>query len=174
MRKATLALVLVPLMAGIAGCGTLNVGTTTTRPPTPAATPTAGGASSAAAPPLAPSDYVVCTLPSEGCSTGQFQPEPTNLQLSGDGSLYIHNITWSGWGTPSATGQGVATLNLCQPNCASSSQYANASVTITLSDPMPYGSGQMAYNTYSATGMNTLPAPTDPTATYDTGLAQSQ
>jgi hypothetical protein len=38
--------------------------------------------------------------------------------MSDDGTLYAKDLAWSGWGTATATGHGVAEANNCQPDCA--------------------------------------------------------
>jgi hypothetical protein len=65
------------------------------------------------------------------------QHEPATIYMSGDGSLWAKNITWTGWGTTTAIGHGTAEANNCKPDCARGT-YSAHPVTITLSDPKPW------------------------------------
>ncbi len=46
-------------------------------------------------------------------NTGRVQPAA--LRLASDTTL--SGARWSGWGAPSATGHGIATIHVCSPNC---------------------------------------------------------
>jgi hypothetical protein len=61
--------------------------------------------------------------------------EPAVLYMSGDGSLWAKDITWTGWGTTTATGQGTAEDNACRPDCAQGT-FSPYPVTITLTRPV--------------------------------------
>jgi hypothetical protein len=92
-----------------------------------------------------PAAYVTCTQPADGCTVvSQMKSQPTAMNLSGDGTLYVQGITWRGWGTATATGTGTASLDNCKPNCAQGS-YAKHPATLVLSDPRSWH-GKMAYS----------------------------
>ncbi len=69
--------------------------------------------------------------------------EPATIYMSGDGSLWAKDVIWTGWGTPTATGHGIAEANSCQPDCAAGTFSAHP-VTLTLSGPKPWRE-DMAY-----------------------------
>ena len=89
--------------------------------------------------------------------------------MSGDGSLYAKDLTWSGWGTATATGHGTAEANNCQPDCATGTVSAHP-VTIVLRRPVRW-QADMVYSRVSfsipalrdqqtwATGLIPRPAP---------------
>jgi len=79
--------------------------------------------------------YRVCQSLAGVCTGMTPKYEPAELLMSGDGSLYAKDLTWSGWGTATATGQGVAEANNCQPDCAKGKLGAHP-VTIVLSRPV--------------------------------------
>lgn len=121
-------------------------------PGAPTAAPSTAGPSTAAPPPTA---FTVCTFPVGTCS-GQMRTQPSQILTSGDGSAYVRGITWSGWGSPTATGSGTMEIDDCTPNCAEGT-FTGYPATITLSGLTPYGNGKQAYadmtiNTASAAG----------------------
>src|ERR1051326_8229856 len=65
-----------------------------------------------------PSRYVVCASIVGSCAGATPKHEPATLYLSGDGSLWAKDITWSRWGNPTTVGHGTAEANNCQPDCA--------------------------------------------------------
>ena len=79
--------------------------------------------------------YLVCDSLAGLCTGVTPKYEPAELLMSGDGSLYAKDVTWSGWGTATATGHGVAEANNCQPDCAEGKPSAHP-VTIVLSRPV--------------------------------------
>jgi hypothetical protein len=81
-----------------------------------------------------PSRYLVCSDIVGPCAGVTPEHKPASLLMSGDGSLYAQHITWSGWGTATATGRGTAEANNCQPDCAGGT-YSAHPVTITLTRP---------------------------------------
>jgi hypothetical protein len=76
--------------------------------------------------------YLVCQSLAGVCTGVTPTYEPAELLMSGDGSLYAKDLKWSGWGTATATGHGVAEANNCQPDCAQGKVSAHP-VTIVLS-----------------------------------------
>lgn len=115
-------------------------------PPSPAPSPTPS-------PSVSWSSYLACDSPiSTPCSPANLKRQPTSVYLSGDGSNVVGSINWSGWGQAQATGQGLDVMNNCIPYCYDSTSYTDTPVTVTLSDPVPYGSGQV-YNTMVVTGL---------------------
>jgi hypothetical protein len=98
-------------------------------------------------------EYVTCTAPVDGCTdSGQMLARPRTMLLSGDGSLSVTAITWHGWGTATASGNGTAHANDCRPSCAQGT-YHQHPATIVLSAPEPWHR-KLAYS--HATG--TVPA----------------
>jgi hypothetical protein len=81
--------------------------------------------------------YLVCDSLAGICTGVTPKYEPAALLMSGDGSLYAKDVTWSGWGTATATGHGVAEANNCQPDCAEGKVTAHP-VTIVLSRPVQW------------------------------------
>ncbi len=80
-----------------------------------------------------------------GCTYGAaMATEPTMMAFSADGSLYVKDVTWQGWGTGRAVGTGIAEADNCQPNCAQGT-YSKHPATITLTDPEPWH-GKFAYS----------------------------
>jgi hypothetical protein len=100
------------------------------------------------------SRYVVCTSLAVTCTGANARHAPATMYLSGDGSLWAKQLTWTGWGTSTAVGHGTAEENNCKPNCAEGRFSAHA-ITITLSDPRSWRT-DMAYTraTYSIPSLN--------------------
>lgn len=51
------------------------------------------------------------------CETLQYQPESITHTCA-DGGELIHSIVWTTWTSKSASGTGIYSINLCNPNCA--------------------------------------------------------
>ncbi|HKD88547.1 MAG TPA: hypothetical protein VKB62_08465 [Streptosporangiaceae bacterium] len=79
--------------------------------------------------------YLVCQSLAGICMGVTPKYEPAGLLMSADGSLYAKDMTWSGWGTATATGQGIAEANNCRPDCAKGT-FSPHPVTIVLSGPV--------------------------------------
>jgi hypothetical protein len=79
--------------------------------------------------------YLVCQSLAGICLGVTPKHEPAELLMSGDGSLFAKDLTWSAWGTATATGHGIAEANNCQPDCAEGTLSAHT-VTIVLSRPV--------------------------------------
>ncbi len=97
----------------------------------------------------------VCTEPVGGCNyvgASQYMEitpkeiTPKEITTSGDGSAYVDNLVWSGWGGSEATATGTLKLDNCTPNCAQGT-YTGYPATVTLAGPTPYGSHLEAYST---------------------------
>jgi hypothetical protein len=107
-----------------------------------------------------PTVFTVCTTP-QTLSNGQTNcgdtstlvAQPGAIYPSGNDTVYVRDISWSGWRSSAPVGYGTGVINNCQPTCAGSKSYAYPPVTITLSDPVPDGQGEEAYNTMSITGL---------------------
>src|SRR5262249_30495118 len=69
---------------------------------------------------------------------------PAHIVTSADGSMYLADLTWSGWGNAKAHGKGMLEVDNCIPNCAGGS-YTGYPATVTLSNLTPYGNGEQAY-----------------------------
>ncbi len=56
---------------------------------------------------------------------------PSNMVLTcADANTLVKNLTWSGWGEPTATATGIGSWNDCTPTCAGG-KWKSASVTIS-------------------------------------------
>jgi len=51
------------------------------------------------------------------CETIEQRPEQITRYCA-DGGVYIYDITWDSWGYNGASGKGIYSENLCEPNCA--------------------------------------------------------
>lgn len=143
--------------------------------PTPLNTPTGTGTTPSgrvATTPLQPSSpsssttapamvITVCQDPAVSCDGAEMQTEPTQMTPNADGNRTVHGITWSGWGSATATGTGTMGVNNCDPNCANGT-YAYYPATVTLSGLTRYGSLTEAY------AMIVFSAPTSPGQTLIT------
>ena len=66
------------------------------------------------------------------CETAEYKPEIITITCA-DGGIFVEKIQWSTWGKKGATGIGVLSENLCQPNCAEGKRVA-APVNLALSN----------------------------------------
>jgi serine/threonine protein kinase len=120
------------------------------------ASPSSAGQTTPVTVPL--SQVKVCTFPTDTCTSAnpaQMKTEPAQIVTTGDGSGYLKNLTWSGWGQPTAQGTGVLEVDNCTPNCAQGT-YTGYPATVTLTGLTPYGNGNDAYANM------TVSAPTSP------------
>jgi hypothetical protein len=58
---------------------------------------------------------------------------PRDAAISTDSSFFLDHMTWTQWST-TATGTGTATINLCDPDCATGHD-VKIPVSVTLTDP---------------------------------------
>jgi hypothetical protein len=89
----------------------------------------------------------VCTFPASVCTSSnpqQMRTEPAQIVTTGDGSEFLKDLTWSGWGQPTAQGTGLLEVDNCTPNCAQGT-YTGYHATVTLTRLTPYGHGNEAY-----------------------------
>ena len=84
---------------------------------------------------------------------------PAQITNTADGSGYVKDIRWSGWGTATARGHGTLEVDSCIPNCAQGT-YTGYPATVTLTGLSPYVSGAEAYSTM------VISAPTAPQGHY--------
>ena len=91
--------------------------------------------------------------------------QPTQIVTTGDGSGYVKDITWSGWGNAAATGIGTLEADNCTPNCAQGT-YTGYPATVTASGLSPYDSNAEAYSEM----VITAPTSPYPPETFSTGL----
>jgi len=92
--------------------------------------------------------FTVCTMPAIGCASDDasaLKTEPTSIVVSGDGSSYLNDLTWSAWGAATAVGSGILEADTCIPDCAQGSDIPY-NATVTLSSLAPYGDGEQAYS----------------------------
>jgi hypothetical protein len=66
------------------------------------------------------------------CETAQYKPESITITCA-DGGIFVEMIQWSTWSHEGATGTGMLSENLCEPNCAQGKRVA-APVKLTLSN----------------------------------------
>jgi hypothetical protein len=128
---------------GATGATTSNQ--TGSRQPSASGAPTRSGGSQTAGP---ASGTTVCTLPLNGCTGDNataLQSEPSEITVSEDGAAYIKDLTWSDWGTATATATGTLEADNCNPNCAYGQDTPYAA-TVTVSHLVPYGNGEQAYS----------------------------
>jgi hypothetical protein len=85
----------------------------------------------------------VCINPVVTCQ-GALKSEPTSIIVTGDGSEFVTNLLWTGWGQPTATGSGTMKIDNCNPNCAQGS-FTDYMATVVVSGLTSYGSGKQAY-----------------------------
>ena len=104
------------------------------------------------APPAAAAQttVLVCAMPAEACSgsygSQYMKARPARITNTADGSGYVKDISWSGWGTATARGRGILEVDNCTPNCAQG-MYRAYPATVILTGLSPYVSGTEAYST---------------------------
>ena len=70
------------------------------------------------------------------CETAQYKPESITITCA-DGGIFVEKIQWSTWSQEGATGTGIYSENLCEPNCAEGER-VTAPVKLTLSNLTEY------------------------------------
>ncbi len=70
------------------------------------------------------------------CETTEYKPESITLTCA-DGGVFVEKIQWSSWSQDGATGTGIYSENLCEPNCAEGKR-VTAPVNLTLSNLTEY------------------------------------
>jgi hypothetical protein len=70
------------------------------------------------------------------CETAQYKPESITITCA-DGGIFVEKIQWSTWSKEGATGMGIYSENLCEPNCAEGER-VTAPVKLTLSTLTKY------------------------------------
>jgi hypothetical protein len=70
------------------------------------------------------------------CETAQYKPAAITITCA-DGGIFIEKIQWSTWSKEGATGMGIYSENLCEPNCAEGER-VTAPVKLTLSNLTEY------------------------------------
>jgi hypothetical protein len=66
------------------------------------------------------------------CEAAVYKPESITITCA-DGGIFVEKIQWSTWGQKGATGIGIYSENLCEPNCADGNR-VTAPVNLTLSN----------------------------------------
>jgi hypothetical protein len=66
------------------------------------------------------------------CETALYKPESITITCA-DGGIFVEKIQWSTWNKEGATGRGIYSENLCEPNCAEGER-VTALVKLTLSN----------------------------------------
>jgi len=72
-------------------------------------------------------------LAANGKTASSAAVEPSIAPISQDSSLALSGLNWTSW-AKRATGTGIATINLCDPDCATGTA-TRIPVAVTLSDP---------------------------------------
>jgi hypothetical protein len=70
------------------------------------------------------------------CETAEYKPESITITCA-DGGIFVEKIQWSTWSKEGATGMGIYSENLCEPNCAEGER-VTAPVKLTLSNLAEY------------------------------------
>jgi hypothetical protein len=70
------------------------------------------------------------------CETAEYKPESITITCA-DGGIFVEKIQWSTWSKVEATGMGIYSENLCEPNCAEGER-VTAPVKLTLSNLTEY------------------------------------
>jgi len=115
-----------------------------------------------------PARAKVCTYPAVSCAVSaaaSMRTKPARIVTSADGSGFVKDLTWSGWGEPTAHATGTLEVDDCSPDCADGA-FTAYPATITLSGLTPYGDGENAY----ARMVIIAPAAPFPPQTFKTGL----
>ena len=66
------------------------------------------------------------------CETAEYKPESITITCA-DGGIFVEKIQWSTWSKEGATGMGIYSENLCEPNCAEGKR-VTAPVNLALSN----------------------------------------
>ena len=66
------------------------------------------------------------------CDTAEYKPESITITCA-DGGVFVEKIQWSTWSKEGATGTGIYSENLCEPNC-SEGKRVTAPVKLILSN----------------------------------------
>jgi serine/threonine protein kinase len=143
--------------------GTAQSNLPSSRQPSTSAAPTRSGASTTAAPVAA---TTVCTTPVVTCTgsnASSLESEPSGINFPTAGEGYIEDLTWTGWGTATATGIGTMEADNCNPDCAQGNHTPYAA-TVTLTHLVPYGNGEQAYS------VMTISAPPLQSEAFNAGL----
>ena len=176
IRRLVLAAVAAAIVLVIGGVSGVLLATRH-QPSAPQTGPTQGHTvpaghtpTSRASPAAAPLARVkVCIYPAVTCAGSQgshgMKTEPARIITSADGSGYLKDLTWSGWGSATAQGAGILEVNDCNPSCAQGTDIGYAA-TITLSGLTPYGNQKQAYAVMAVVA----PSAPFPPSTFDTGL----
>ena len=70
------------------------------------------------------------------CETAEYKPESITITCA-DGGIFVEKIQWSTWSKEGATGTGIYSENLCEPDCAEGER-VTAPVKLTLSNLTGY------------------------------------
>jgi hypothetical protein len=138
---------------------------TTSGAPATSSAPGSSGTDQAAAP---ATWFTVCTTPAVTCTgsnTAALLTKPSEISGSADGADYIKDLTWTSWGTATATGTGTLEVDNCNPNCAEGGDTAYAA-TLTATHLVPYGDGKQAYSSIAIS----VPGDLSLSETFSTGL----
>lgn len=107
--------------------------------------------------PGGPRQVTVCTSPGSACTSrylAGMQTRPVRIFVTVDGGDVVGDLTWSGWGQPTARGSGTLEIDTCNPDCARGS-YRLYPAAVTLTGLTPYGSGDEAYANMTITAPHT-------------------
>ena len=81
--------------------------------------------------------------------------QPKTLVLAcGDGNAWASDLVWQNWGQATTIGRGIISVNLCDPDCATSKRYLHAQGTVTANRLQVCPDGRQRYTrlTYDYSG----------------------
>lgn len=77
------------------------------------------------------------------CLEDELTQRPVSYTIAcADGNASLDELTWSGWGRPRATAEGVVVQNTCEPDCASG-KLRRDPVTVVASDLKARGTAHL-------------------------------
>jgi len=85
------------------------------------------------------------------CETAQYKPAAITITCA-DGGIFVEKIQWSTWSQEGATGTGIYSENLCEPNCAEGERIT-APVKLTLTNLTKY-KGKIYLRTLDINALN--------------------
>lgn len=90
------------------------------------------------------------------CLADELTQRPTSYTLAcADGNASLDQLTWSGWGEPTATARGVVVSNTCDPDCANGALRRDEATAVA-SGLRPRGSVRL-YTKVTVTYPGTVP-----------------
>ena len=82
---------------------------------------------------------LMCGFAGSSCVQAQMVAEPASYALSPDGATDLTDLTWRGWGQPTAVATGQLKIDNCVPDCASGTFRGLLTATVTVTGLEPAG-----------------------------------